>query len=89
MNGKNKVYSFWVNVPECYVTTKEQEKREDEEKEGERKYLKETELDKLPFPLMLLKRIEFMKNNFLLPHTKMQSFLQIVQISEIEQHAFQ
>lgn len=65
-----------------------QGKREDEGKERERKYLKETELNNLPFPLLLLKRIEFLKNNF---HslTEMQLFLQVVQISEAEQHALQ
>ena len=40
--SKNQVYGLRVNVPECSVATKEQGKGQEERKEGERKYRKET-----------------------------------------------
>lgn len=48
-----------------------------------------TEPDKLPYPLLLPQRTELTKNNIIPPHTKMQVFLQITQMSEIEQYDLQ
>lgn len=42
-------------------------------------------MGKLLFPLLLPKTTEYKNNKVFPPHTKMQLFLQIVQISEREQ----
>lgn len=78
LGSRNEVcscsWTLWVNAPEGCVTTKVPVNGQGEGKEGRRRYLKETELDKLTFPLLLPKWTDLTKNNFSLHALKCNYF---------------